>query len=94
MARKMPKTKVGRAITPQIADEPAVEAERGYDLAGASRRRLRGDAPSARRDHQVVAILDSAPWDDEELTADELRAVEAAGHEAGIPWSDTPSGTE
>lgn len=54
----MPKTKVGVAITPQIA------------------------------------ILDPAPWDDEELTADDLRAVDAARQEAGIPWSGKLSSTE
>ncbi|MGV1047032.1 MAG: hypothetical protein ACOYD4_00700 [Solirubrobacterales bacterium] len=37
--RKNPKTKAGTEITPEIADALAAEAERGYDLSKAKRRR-------------------------------------------------------
>ncbi len=37
---KNPKTKAGTEITPEIADALAVEAERGYDLSKANRRRV------------------------------------------------------
>jgi len=82
----MPRTKSGSAITPQIADELTAEAERGYDLAGAKRHRTRRTEPTAGRDCRVATRLDSAPWDDEELTEDDLRAVQAAKHEADVPW--------
>jgi hypothetical protein len=36
----------------------------------------------------VVAKLDAAPYDDEELTEDDRQAVDTAADEAGIPWSD------
>ena len=39
-AGKNPKTKVGEEITPQVADALAAEAERGYDLSKAKRRRV------------------------------------------------------
>jgi hypothetical protein len=35
-----------------------------------------------------VAKLDAAPFDDEELTDEDLRAVEDAQSEPGISWSD------
>ncbi|MEZ5077594.1 MAG: hypothetical protein R2725_09140 [Solirubrobacterales bacterium] len=35
-----PKTKVGTEITPDVADALAAEAERGYDLSKAKRRRV------------------------------------------------------
>ncbi len=38
--RKNPKTKSGTEITPEIADALAAEAERGYDLSKAKRRRV------------------------------------------------------
>jgi len=37
---KNPKTKAGAEITPVIADSLAAEAERGYDLSKAKRRRV------------------------------------------------------
>jgi hypothetical protein len=37
---KNPKTKSGVEITPEIADALAAEAERGYDLSKAKRRRV------------------------------------------------------
>lgn len=36
----------------------------------------------------VVAKLDAAPYDDEELTKDDLHAVEEAHAEPGVAWSD------
>lgn len=41
-----------------------------------------------RAQDPVVAKLDAAPYDDEELTDEDLRAVKGARSEAGIPWSD------
>lgn len=38
--QKNPKTKAGTEITPKIADALAAEAERGYDLSKAKRRRV------------------------------------------------------
>jgi hypothetical protein len=38
--RKNPKTRAGTEITPEIADALAAEAERGYDLSKAKRRRV------------------------------------------------------
>lgn len=40
VTRKNPKTKSGTEITPEIADALAAEAERGYDLSKAKRRRV------------------------------------------------------
>lgn len=39
-AHENPKTKAGVEITPEIADALAGEAERGYDLSKAKRRRV------------------------------------------------------
>ncbi len=36
----------------------------------------------------VVAKLDAAPYDDEELTEDDRRAIEDAADDPGIPWSE------
>jgi len=38
--KKNPRTKAGEEITPEIADALAAEAERGYDLSKAKRRRV------------------------------------------------------
>lgn len=38
--QKRPKTKAGSEITPEIVDALASEAERGYDLSKAKRRRV------------------------------------------------------
>ena len=37
---------------------------------------------------RVAAKLDAVPYDDEELTASELREVREARSEPGISWSD------
>jgi hypothetical protein len=36
----------------------------------------------------VVAKLDAAHYDDEELAEEDLRAVREARSEPGVPWSD------
>lgn len=41
-----------------------------------------------RAQDPVAAKLDAAPYDDEELTDEDLRAVKEARSEAGISWSD------
>jgi hypothetical protein len=41
-----------------------------------------------RAQDPVAAKLDAAPYDDEELTDEDLRAVKVARSEPGIPWSD------
>jgi predicted HicB family RNase H-like nuclease len=38
--KKNPRIKAGEEITPEIADALAAEAERGYDLSNAKRRRV------------------------------------------------------
>jgi hypothetical protein len=78
------KTRLGFSITPQIADDLAAEAERGYDLAGAKRYRI-GETP-ASRDRRSATDLVSAPWGDEDLSDDNRRAVQAAKQEDGVPW--------
>lgn len=90
MARqaKTHKTRSGSPITPQIADNLAAEAERGYDLAGAKRRRIGPVEPTASRNFGTSTSLNSAPWDGEELTEEDLRAVKEARGEPGISWSD------
>jgi hypothetical protein len=41
-----------------------------------------------RAQDPVAATLDAAPYDDEELTDEDLRAIKEARSEAGISWSD------
>jgi hypothetical protein len=41
-----------------------------------------------RAQDPVAAKLDAAPFDDEELTEEDLRAVKEARSEPGISWSD------
>jgi hypothetical protein len=41
-----------------------------------------------RAQDPVAAKLDAAPYDDEELTDEDLRAVREARSEPGISWSD------
>jgi hypothetical protein len=85
MARqaKTLKTRSGSPITtPQIADDLAAEAERGYDLASAKRHRIGHAEPTVSRDRRTATGLDSAPWDGEDLSDDDRRAVQAAKQEA------------
>jgi hypothetical protein len=90
MARqaKTLKTRSGCSITPQIADDLAAEAERGYDLASAKRHRTRAAEPTESRDRRIATGLDSAPWDGEDLSDDDRHAVQAAKQEAGVPWQE------
>lgn len=87
MARqsKALKTRSGSLITPQIADDLAAEAERGYDLADAKRHRVGETLASHDR---RSTDLDSAPWDDEDLSDEDRRAVQAAKQEDGVPWHE------
>jgi hypothetical protein len=41
-----------------------------------------------RAQDPVTAKLDAAPYDDEELTGEDLRAVKKVRNEPGVPWSD------
>jgi hypothetical protein len=41
-----------------------------------------------RAQDPVMAKLDAAPYDDEELTEEDLRAVKEARNEPGVSWSD------
>lgn len=41
-----------------------------------------------RAQDPVAAKLDAAPFDDEELTDEDLHAVNEARSEPGIPWPD------
>jgi len=41
-----------------------------------------------RAQDPVVAQLDAAPYDDEELTETDLRMVREAGSEPGVAWSE------
>ncbi len=44
-----------------------------------------------RAQDPVVAKLDAAPYDDEELTEEDRKAMREAVREPGIPWSDAES---
>jgi hypothetical protein len=49
-----------------------------------------------RAQHPVAAMLEAAPYDDEDLTDEDLRAITEARSEAGISWPDAkaePSAT-
>lgn len=82
----MPRTKAGEEVTAELTEALASEAERGYDLAKAKPHRVKESA--VRAQDSVAAKLDAAPYDDEELTNEDLRAVEEARIEPGISWSD------
>ncbi|HEX6753256.1 MAG TPA: hypothetical protein VF093_06685 [Solirubrobacterales bacterium] len=71
-------------ITPQIADDLAAEAERGYDLGGAKRRRIGHAEPKASHERRTAAGLDLASCDDEDLSDDDRRAIQAAKQEAAV----------
>ncbi|MCO5316353.1 MAG: hypothetical protein M9938_09365 [Solirubrobacterales bacterium] len=45
-----------------------------------------------RAQDPVIAKLDAAPIDDEELTEADRAAAEAAASERGIPWSEALAG--
>lgn len=82
----MPRTKAREEITAEFTEALASEAEQGYDLAKAKRHRVKESA--ARFQDPITTKLDVAPYADEELTDEDLRAVEEARGEAGISWAD------
>jgi hypothetical protein len=89
--RRVPRTKAGEEITSELAETLASEAEQGYDLSKAKRRRVKESAPRAQ--DPIAARLAAAPYDDEGLTDEDLRAVkEARSHRAFL--GQTPSGAE
>jgi hypothetical protein len=79
------RTKAGEVLTADLAYALAAEAEQGYDLTKAKRRRIKL-AANAR--DSTVAELDAAPYDGEELTDEDMRAVKAARSEPAVSWSD------
>lgn len=79
------RTKAGEEITAELADALSLEAEQGYDLSQAKRRRI--EEPTAN-DHAPVKTKLSAASHDAELTDEDLRAVKEARSEPGTSWSD------
>jgi hypothetical protein len=47
-----------------------------------------------RAQDPVVAKLDAAPYDDEGLSDDDLRAIRDARGEPGVAWSEAEGGAE
>lgn len=41
-----------------------------------------------RAQDPVVARLDAAPYDDEDVTAEDLSAIEEARREPAVPWTE------
>jgi hypothetical protein len=41
-----------------------------------------------RAQDPVIAKLDAVPYDDEEVSEEDLRAIRQARNEPGIPWSE------
>jgi hypothetical protein len=80
------RTKAGEVLTADLADALAAEAEQGYDLAKAKRLRIK--EPKANSQASTVAEPDAAPYDDEVLTDEDLRAVKTAQSEPAVSWSD------
>lgn len=83
-APKNPKTKAGTEITPEIAGALATEAERGYDLSKAKRRRvgrpsLAEDGPSPRLSFRTTPDLYEAA---KERAKEEGRSVSDLAREA------------
>jgi hypothetical protein len=78
------RTKAGEVLTADLADALAAEAEQGYELTKARRHRIKEPEASP----QGSTVADAAPYDDEELTDDDLRAVRAARSAPAVPWSD------
>lgn len=76
---KNPKTKAGIEITPDVADALAAEAERGYDLSKAKRRRV--GRPS-------LAGSGSSPRLSFRTTPDLYRAAQKRAKEEGRSVSD------
>lgn len=76
---KNPKTTAGAEITPEIADSLAAEAERGYDLSKAKRRRV--GRPS-------LAGSGASPRLSFRTTPDLYRAAQKRAEEEGRSVSD------
>jgi hypothetical protein len=76
---KNPRTKAGTEITPEIADALAAEAERGYDLSKAKRRRV--GRPS-------LAGAGASPRLSFRTTPDLYRAAQKQAKEEGRSISD------
>jgi len=76
---KNPRTKSGTEITPEIADALAAEAERGYDLSKAERRRV--GRPS-------LAGAGASPRLSFRTTPDLYRAAQKQAKEEGRSVSD------
>lgn len=77
--KRNPKTKVGTEITPKIADVLATEAEHGYDLPEAKRRRV--GRPS-------LAESGSSPRLSFRVTPDLYEAAKERAKEEGRSVSD------
>jgi hypothetical protein len=77
--KKNPKTKRGTEITPAVADTLAAEAERGYDLSKAKRRRV--GRPS-------LAGSGASPRLSFRTTPDLYRAAQKRAKEEGRSVSD------
>lgn len=82
--RKNPRTKSGAEITPEIADALAAEAERGYDLSKAKRRRvgrpsLAGHGASPRMSFRTTPDL---YWAAQKRAKKEGRSVSELAREA------------
>lgn len=83
-APKNPKTKAGKEITPELADALATEAEQGYDLSQAKRRRvgrpsLAEGGPSPRLSFRTTPDLYQAA---KERAEEEGRSVSDLAREA------------
>lgn len=88
------RTKAGENVTAELTEALVSEAEQGYDLSKAKRRKV--EEPVLSTQDSTQARLDAAPYDDVELTAEDLRAVKEAKSEPGVSWSDAEAelGTE
>lgn len=80
------RTKAGENVTAELTEALVSEAEQGYDLSKAKRRKV--EEPALGVQDPIEAKLDAAPYDDEKLTDEDLRAVKEARSEESISWSD------
>lgn len=92
-AQKLPRTKAGTVITPEIADSIAAEAERGYDLSKARGRRvgrpsLAGKGTSPRMSFRTTPDAYKAI---QELAKEEDRSVSDLAREAVESYMNTRS---
>lgn len=80
------RTKAGEDVTAELTEALVSEAEQGYDLSKAKRRKV--EEPVLSIQDSTQARLDASPYDDVELTDEDLRAVKEAKSEPGVSWSD------